>query len=102
MSDTAEHYEMQGILIENGLESVNSALREAMAIVETTRRKQQDMARLEIILSSITEGIIVTNENNEIQIFNKSAENIFGLMASQVIGKPVDTVIKIRGLIRYC
>ncbi|MCA7130643.1 sigma 54-interacting transcriptional regulator [Escherichia coli] len=94
VSDTAEHYEMQGILIENGLESVNSALREAMAIVETTRRKQQDMARLEIILSSITEGIIVTNENNEIQIFNKSAENIFGLMASQVIGKPVDTVIK--------
>ncbi|WP_436859177.1 sigma 54-interacting transcriptional regulator [Citrobacter tructae] len=94
VSDTAEQYAMQGILIENGLESVNSALREAMAIVETTHRKQQDMARLEIILSSITEGIIVTNENNEVQIFNKSAEEIFDLPAAQAIGKPVDAVIK--------
>jgi transcriptional regulator with PAS, ATPase and Fis domain len=90
----AEHYSMKGVLIENGVESVNSALREALAIVETTRRKMRDMARLEIILSSITEGIIVTNENNEIQIFNKSAENIFGLAGAQVIGKPVDSVIK--------
>lgn len=85
---------MQGVLVENGVESVNSALREALAIVETSKRKFQDMARLEIILSSITEGIIVTNENNAIQVFNKAAQAIFGLSEKAVIGKPVDTVIK--------
>lgn len=90
----AEKYAMQGFLIENGVESVNSALREAIAIVETTKRKHQDMARLEIILSSITEGIIVTNENNDVQIFNKAAQKIFNLAESQVVGKQVDSVIK--------
>lgn len=94
VTDSARQYAMQGILIENGVESVNSALREALAIVETTKRKAQDTARLEIILSSITEGIIVTNENNEIQVFNRSAEKIFGLSGTQVIGKPVDSIIK--------
>lgn len=94
ITDTARQYAMQGVLIENGVESVNSALREALAIVETTRRKARDTARLEIILSSITEGIMVTNENNEIQFFNRSAEKIFGLSGAQVIGKPVDTIVK--------
>lgn len=94
VANSAKQYAMQGILIENGIESVNSALREALAIVETTKRKARDTARLEIILSSITEGIIVTNDNNEIQFFNHSAEKIFGLSAAQVIGKPVDNIIK--------
>ncbi|WLI77365.1 sigma 54-interacting transcriptional regulator [Kosakonia sp. H02] len=94
VTEIARQYEMQGILIENGVESVNSALREALAIVETTKRKMLDMTRLEIILSSITEGIIVTNENNDIQIFNKAAETIFGLTATQVVGKHIDGIIK--------
>ncbi|WP_342320618.1 sigma 54-interacting transcriptional regulator [Kosakonia sp. BYX6] len=94
VAETAKQYAMQGILIENGVESVTSALREALAIVETTRRKMLDMTRLEIILSSITEGIIVTNENNDIQIFNKAAETIFGLTGLQVLGKQIDSIIK--------
>lgn len=94
VTDGARRFAMQGILIENGIESVNSALREALAIVETTKRKAQDTARLEIILSSITEGIIVTDENNEIQFFNRSAERIIGLNATQAIGRSVDNVIK--------
>ncbi|MGR4048261.1 sigma 54-interacting transcriptional regulator [Kosakonia cowanii] len=94
VTETAQHYQMQGVLIENGVESVNSALREALAIVETTKRKMLDMTRLEIILSSITEGIIVTNENNDIQIFNQAAEKIIGITAPQVLGKQIDDVIK--------
>ncbi|ATA18139.1 PAS domain S-box-containing protein [Gibbsiella quercinecans] len=90
----AQQYNMECILIENGVESVNSSLREALAIVETTKRKHMHMARLEMILSSITEGIIVTNENNAVQYFNKAAQKIFGIEESQIIGKQVDTVIQ--------
>lgn len=89
----ANLYGLKGVLIENGFESVANAIREATAITETKRRKNQHMARLEKILSSIAEGIIVTDVDNKILIFNKSAQKIFNMSEAQVLGKPVDTVV---------
>jgi PAS domain S-box-containing protein len=90
----AETYHIDYILVQNGIESVNSALREAIAIVQTTKRIKRGMATLEVILSSIPEGIIVTNENNKIQYFNNAAQKIFNVTESQVVDKPVDTIIE--------
>lgn len=90
----ANEYGLKGVLIENGFESVASALREAMAITETKHRQNSYMARLEIILSSIAEGIIVTDINNRVIIFNQSAQRIFGMDEKDVIGKSVESVIK--------
>lgn len=90
----ASELELDSALIENGSESINNALNEVKAIIETKRRQDSYRARLEMILSSITEGIIVTDTNNKILIFNKSAENIVNIAATEVIGKPVDLIMK--------
>lgn len=90
----AKRNNLKAALIENGTESIDNALREAKAIIETKQRQYNYLARLESILSSINEGIIVTDERNTILIFNKAAERIFNLTASNAIGKQVDLIVK--------
>lgn len=84
----------KGVLIGNGAASIEAALREAKAIVEEKYRMRSDLARLKSILSSIAEGIIVTNEADEIIIFNAAAQKIFNLTEGEVIGRQVHQVIK--------
>jgi len=39
------------------------------------------------ILANMTQAVITVNGNNEIEIFNKKAEDIFGIKSSDVLGK---------------
>jgi phosphotransferase system HPr (HPr) family protein len=48
---------------------------------------------LEQVFSNIPNGIIATDENDIITIFNEEAERILGLSSGEVIGKDVDKVI---------
>lgn len=48
---------------------------------------------LEQVFSNIPNGIIATDENDIITIFNEEAERILGLYSGEVIGKDVDMVI---------
>ncbi|MDF9795075.1 PAS domain S-box-containing protein [Catalinimonas alkaloidigena] len=52
--------------------------------------------RLEGIIDSAMDAIITTNEEQQILIFNKSAEKMFGYTAQQVIGKPLSVLIPAR------
>lgn len=48
------------------------------------------------ILDTAMDGIISMNHRQEIVLFNKTAEEIFGIRAAQVLGKPIDTLIPAR------
>jgi len=49
--------------------------------------------RMRSVIENIADGVIITNENAIIQLFNPAAENIFGYTEAEVIGKNVNVVI---------
>jgi PAS domain S-box-containing protein len=42
------------------------------------------------ILANMTQAVITVNGNNEIEIFNKKAEDIFGIISTDVLGKKTE------------
>ena len=54
------------------------------------RRQQVEASRSRAILEAVADGVLVTDANRNITLFNASAEEILGLGRSQVIGKSLD------------
>lgn len=52
-------------------------------------------ARLAAILNLAPEGILSTDQNGIVQIFNEGAETIFGYRAEEVIGQPLDMLLPV-------
>lgn len=52
-------------------------------------------AQLATALYNITEGAVVLDLNRNILFVNKAAENLIGISASKIIGKPISQVIKL-------
>jgi PAS domain S-box len=89
----AEKYGIQGILIECGEDAIQQSLMEALHIAEVRNAEAKRSAELRVILDSITQGIIVTNEYNKITLYNPAAEKIFRIPAQKVLGKDVSETI---------
>jgi PAS domain S-box-containing protein len=60
-------------------------------LTETTLRVSKEL--LVGILDNSAEAIISTDEAQQITMFNKGAEQIFGYSAVEVLGKPIDTLL---------
>lgn len=89
----AERYGIRGILIECGEEAIQQSLEEALHIAEIRNTEVERSARLRVILDSITQGIIVTNEYNKIILYNPAAEKIFRIPEEKVLGQDaVETI----------
>ena len=54
---------------------------------------QESEARFSGILEMSTDGIVSTNEKQQIVLFNRGAEAIFGYAAHEIIGKPLSLLI---------
>jgi PAS domain S-box-containing protein len=52
-----------------------------------------EVARWEAILSTAFDAIISIGEDGAIRLFNRAAEAIFGYEASEVLGRPVETLM---------
>lgn len=64
----------------------------------TDIRRAQDQARslhdrFTGILDNIPEAIIAMDDHFDVQVFNQAAERIFGYLADEVIGKPLDILM---------
>ena len=66
-------------------ESFVSALETAKELAKVRRRERKKSFRLQAILDWVHEGIVATDENGVITLFNKAAEKIFGLQAAEVL-----------------
>jgi len=51
--------------------------------------------KLAVVLSGVTDGVIAVDLQNNILIFNTAAERITGYLAKDVIGKPIEQIMKV-------
>ncbi len=62
-------------------------------ISERKRAEEQNRYQAEL-LQNVSDAIIATNQNNNIQVWNKAAERIYGWKAEEVIGRMLHDVLK--------
>jgi PAS domain S-box-containing protein len=78
------------------LEARNQQLQQAL---EKTRQLSDSLAsekqQMEIMLQSLTDGIIAVNQQNQIILFNTASEQITGINKQQVFNKNIDEMIKL-------
>lgn len=52
----------------------------------------EETGKMQTILSSMADGIIVTDRNGVITLFNRSAERLLGFSPEHIIGKPIEAL----------
>lgn len=58
----------------------------------------EERERMETILNSIGDGIVVTNEKGKVTLLNAPAERLFGMRRMDMIGSQVETLTPVCGL----
>jgi PAS domain S-box-containing protein len=61
-------------------------------VKERTAELEMEKGRLEAILASMAEGIVVTDGNNRVIMFNSAAQRIFGIAPYKMIGRDVEDI----------
>ena len=59
-------------------------------VTERTSELRMEMERLETVLTSMAEGIVVTNRDNRVILFNPAAQQLFDLVPHRMVNQPVE------------
>ena len=74
--ELANKYSLVGVEISSGEESIYRALKEALQLVEVKRKEKNNSTRLEVAFDSLNEGILVTDNQNDVLVCNSSFKRI--------------------------
>lgn len=77
-----------GIILLFGILTAIMALR-----ISNARRKAESDARFVMIVNTATDAIISVDQDQNIVLFNHSAELIFGYSAAEMLGQPLDRLL---------
>ena len=77
------------------LEDLNEQLEKK--VVQRTVALSMEMGRLEAVLTGMAEGVVVSDRNNRVVLFNPAAQQMFGLVPHQVIDQPIQRVCELGG-----
>lgn len=64
---------------------------------ERTSALAMEMGRLEAVLTSLAEGVVVTDLDNKVVLFNPAAQQLFEMVPHRVVGKPIEQVCELVG-----
>jgi PAS domain S-box-containing protein len=78
------------------LEELNEQLEKT--VERRTSALCMEMGRLEGVLTGMAEGVVVTDRDNRVVLFNPAAQQMFELVPHRVIGQPIELVCKKEGL----
>jgi PAS domain S-box-containing protein len=79
------------------LEMLNQCLHEMNELLESnvterTVELEMEKGRLEAILTSMAEGMVVTDSDNRVILFNPAAQRIFGIAPYKMLGRHVENI----------
>ncbi len=81
----------------NNAELFNLIRDQAEDLGTMLRNQQVETSRSHAILEAVAEGVLVTDAQNKITLFNASAEQILGLQSTQVLGQSLENFIGLFG-----
>jgi len=90
--DTAKKYGIKGIFMYTRL-SVEKAMIHAAEILQAIRKETEKTERFKTIIELVHSGIICTDNNWQITIFNNAAEKILNISADKAINNSIQGVI---------
>lgn len=93
-NQTAFEIGFPSLFVETGEESIRHALGMAIHMIDLARMEKQSEAQIETLLDTSFSGIIKINAYKEIVAVNRVIEQMMGKSADQVVGFPIDKVIK--------
>ncbi len=79
-------------LLESGENSILSAIEEARRILEASKREIEQTRRYKTLIDYVHDGVIATDSENRVIVFNSVAQEILDVAREDVIGKPVDGI----------
>jgi transcriptional regulator, propionate catabolism operon regulatory protein len=91
--DMCDEMNLQSILIYSS-DSIRNAISQAIQLQESIQKEKYKLNQFNAILNFTYSGIIATDKNNIIQIYNPMAENIIGIPKKYIVGKNANKVIE--------
>lgn len=88
-----------GVLLRTSEETIRQAIRNAVEIINLTRKQQLEAERLKQLVNFSYDGIILTDSNGIVTVFNPAAEEILGVKAEDILNNRADEFIPTTGLI---
>jgi two-component system, OmpR family, sensor histidine kinase VicK len=66
-------------------------------VIERTSALRMEMGRLEAVLTSMAEGVVVTDRDNKVVLYNPAAQQMFEQVPHRVIGQPIERLCESAG-----
>ena len=81
-------------LITSGIDDMIEAIKEAENLLDAKHQEKEKSKRFQAVIDFISDGVMSTDENGILTVFNPTAEKIFDLKKEMAIGKHISDVIK--------
>ncbi len=91
--DLCDEVGLDSVLVYSS-DSIKIAIGQAIQIQESIQREKYKLNQFNAILNFTYSGIISTDRNNIIQIYNPMAENIIGIPRKEIVGKNANFAIE--------
>jgi diguanylate cyclase (GGDEF)-like protein/PAS domain S-box-containing protein len=75
------------------IENVQLVVRNISDVVRANRDVAAQVKRLNSILDTAVDAIVVTSEHGDIETFNRSAQKMFGYSVDEAMGRPIDMLM---------
>lgn len=79
----------ESYLIESGEEAIINAIEEAIRVLRATQAERERMQRFMAVIDNTSDGVIATDKDSRISVFNVNAEKILGISKDNAIGRPM-------------
>jgi len=89
----AKDYGLPTVFLETSLEDIETAIEEALRLLEVRRLEVQKTEQFKAILDNINHGVIAVNKDGTITTFNKIAGKITGIDQGHAEGKIISDVL---------
>lgn len=93
VASKAKEHNIRSVLIESGKEAVLMAIEEAERVALVKRRESERTQQFKTVLDSSYEGIISTDSEGIITVFNPKAEEITGRRFNEAKGKNISEIV---------
>lgn len=62
-------------------------VRRDLELSETRAKREQELEKIELIFSNLSDGLILINGQGRLELFNPAAEQMFGVRARDILGR---------------